>query len=63
MVAPIKDSEKILGYVTYHYDMQQLYQKRSGLLGILQMIFFGVYALFGLLLLPEMGAHSHEADH
>ena len=51
MVAPIKDSEKILGYVTYHYDMQQLYQKRSGLLGILQMIFFGVYALCGLLLL------------
>ena len=51
VVAPIKDSEKILGYVTYHYDMQQLYQKRSGLLGILQMIFFGVYVLFGLLLL------------
>ena len=51
VVAPIKDSEKILGYVTYHYDMQQLYQKRSGLLGILQMIFFGVYALCGLLLL------------
>lgn len=51
VVAPIKDSEKILGYVTYHYDMQQLYQKRSGLLGILQMVFFAVYALCGLLLL------------
>ena len=47
----VENSGVTEGYVTYHYDMQQLYQKRSGLLGILQMIFFGVYALCGLLLL------------
>ena len=40
-----------LGYVSLHYEMQKLYQKRSGLLGILQMVFLVVYALCGLLLL------------
>ena len=47
----VENSGVTEGYVTYHYDMQQLYQKRSGLLGILQMVFFAVYALCGLLLL------------
>lgn len=35
----VENSGVTEGYVTYHYDMQQLYQKRSGLLGILQMVF------------------------
>ena len=43
-------ADTTLGYVTYHYEMQQLYQKRSGLLGILQLVFLVVYALCGLLL-------------
>ena len=51
VVVPVKSSGITEGYITYHYDMQQLYQKRSGLLGILQMIFLAVYALCGLLLL------------
>ena len=51
VVVPVKSSGITEGYITYHYDMQQLYQKRSGLLGILQMIFLAVYTLCGLLLL------------
>lgn len=51
VMIPVENSGVTKGYVTYHYDMQQLYQKRSGLLGILQMVFFAVYALCGLLLL------------
>lgn len=51
VMIPVENSSVTEGYVTYHYDMQQLYQKRSGLLGILQMVFFAVYALCGLLLL------------
>ena len=51
VMIPVENSGVTEGYVTYHYDMQQLYQKRSGLLGILQMVFFAVYALCGLLLL------------
>lgn len=51
LVIPVESSGSVYGYVTYHYDMQQLYQKRSGLLGILQMVFLTVYLLCGLLLL------------
>lgn len=51
VVYPAVKENICLGYVSLHYEMQKLYQKRSGLLGILQMIFFGVYALCGLLLL------------
>ena len=51
LVIPMESSGSVYGYVTYHYDMQQLYQKRSGLLGILQMVFLTVYLLCGLLLL------------
>lgn len=51
VAVPIKVSGETQGYITYHYDMQQLYRERSGLLGILQMIFLAVYALCGLLLL------------
>ena len=51
VMVPVENSDVTEGYVTYHYDMQQLYQKRSGLLGILQMVFLAVYALCGVLLL------------
>ena len=51
VMIPVENSGVTEGYVTYHYDMQRLYQKRSGPLGILQMVFFAVYALCGLLLL------------
>lgn len=51
VVVPVENADVTEGYITYHYDMQQLYQKRSGLLGILQMVFLAVYALCGLLLL------------
>ncbi len=51
VMVPVENSGVTEGYVTYHYDMQQLYQKRSGLLGILQMVFLAVYALCGVLLL------------
>ena len=51
VIVPVENRGTTEGYVTYHYGMQQLYQKRSGLLGILQMVFLAVYALCGLLLL------------
>ena len=50
VVVPVEKNHSVLGYVTYHYEMQELYQKRSGLLGILQLVFLVVYALCGLLL-------------
>ena len=49
-VIPVHSDDTLLGYITIHYDMQKLYQKRSGLLGILQLVFFIVYGLCGLLL-------------
>lgn len=51
VVYPAVKENICLGYVSLHYEMQKLYQKRSGLLGILQMVFLVVYALCGLLLL------------
>lgn len=49
-VIPAYSGDALLGYITIHYDMQKLYQKRSGLLGILQLVFLIVYGLCGLLL-------------
>ncbi|MDD5804561.1 ATP-binding protein [Blautia sp. HCP3S3_H10_1] len=51
IAVPVESSSAAIGYVTFHYDMQQLYQKRSGLLGILQMVFLVVYLLCGLLII------------
>ena len=51
VVVPVKDNGITEGYVTYHYNMRELYQKRSGLLIILQIIFVVVYLMCGLLLL------------
>ena len=49
-VIPAYLGDALLGYITIHYDMQKLYQKRSGLLWILQLVFLIVYGLCGLLL-------------
>ena len=51
VVYPVEKAGSCQGYISMHYEMQKLYQKRSGLLGILQMVFLVVYALCGLLLL------------
>ncbi len=51
VVVPVNSNGVTEGYVTYHYDMQELYQKRSELLAILQLVFLVVYLLCGLLLL------------
>ena len=51
VVYPAEKENICLGYISLHYEMQKLYQKRSGLLWILQMVFLVVYALCGLLLL------------
>ena len=62
---PVENSGVTEGYVTYHYDMQQLYQKRSGLLGILQIGFFCRVCLVRTApsLLSEMDPYSNATDH
>ena len=50
-IAPITDNMVTKGYVAAHYLMSDLYQRRSGLLLITQLLFFLIYALLGIMVI------------
>lgn len=50
-IAPITDNMVTKGYVAIHYLMSDLYQRRGGLLLIVQILFFIIYIIFGILLI------------
>lgn len=50
VIAPITSDMTIKGYVAIHYDMTNLYQSRSSILFIMQVIFLICYAATSLLL-------------
>ena len=50
-IAPITDNMVTKGYVAIHYLMSDVYQRRGGLLFIVQILFFVVYALLGIMVI------------
>lgn len=50
VIAPITADMTTKGYVILHYDMESLYQYRSGIVNIMQVLFLIIYALTYLLL-------------
>lgn len=51
VIAPITSDMTTKGYIAVHYQMKSLYQQRSKILSVMQLIFFIVYALTFVLLL------------
>ena len=52
MIAPITSDMTTKGYIAIHYQMNTLYQSRSDILSIMQLIFLLIYVLaFSMLLL------------
>lgn len=49
VIAPITENMNTKGYVCIHYIMSELYQDRSGILAIIQILFAVLYLLSGLM--------------
>ena len=45
-IAPIKDTDQIIGYLAIHYPMKSLYESRSNIVEVMIVIFIVIYALF-----------------
>lgn len=45
-IAPIKDTDQIIGYLAIHYPMKNLYESRSNIVEVMIVIFIVIYVLF-----------------
>ena len=45
-IAPVKDTDQIIGYLAIHYPMKNLYESRSNIVEVMILIFIIIYALF-----------------
>ncbi len=58
-IAPIKDTDQVIGYLAIHYPMKNLYESRSNIVEVMIIIFIIIYALFfSFLLIYFFGVHK-----
>ena len=43
-IAPIKDTDQVIGYLAIHYPMKNLYESRSNIVEVMIVIFIVIYA-------------------